>query len=152
MQIANYAAMPTAFLPHVAGVVRDLASDDNVPVLIHCTAGKDRTGVLIAILLGALAVPAAEIEADYLRSRVSADFVLDRPDMLAELAKQLGFEPAADLVNALVGVDLDYLRAAGEAICSSWGSLRSYLLAAGVDDALLQRFTSAMTASGLEAP
>jgi protein-tyrosine phosphatase len=38
------------------------------PVLIHCTAGKDRTGVMTAILLTTLGVSKKDIYGDYLRS------------------------------------------------------------------------------------
>jgi hypothetical protein len=43
-----------------------LASADHHPIVIHCTAGKDRTGVSTAFLLSILGVPREVIEADYL--------------------------------------------------------------------------------------
>lgn len=42
-----------------------LARDDAWPALVHCTAGKDRTGVMIALLLGLAGVSAETIAADY---------------------------------------------------------------------------------------
>lgn len=46
-------------------IFSQLAQRDNLPAVIHCTAGKDRTGVSIAILLDLLGVPADVIIADY---------------------------------------------------------------------------------------
>jgi protein-tyrosine phosphatase len=51
--------------PQIAAVIRLLADPDALPGLVHCTAGKDRTGVIIALLLGAVNVPAETIVADY---------------------------------------------------------------------------------------
>jgi protein-tyrosine phosphatase len=51
--------------PQIAAVIRLLAEPDALPGLVHCTAGKDRTGVIVALLLGAVGVPAETIVADY---------------------------------------------------------------------------------------
>ncbi len=44
---------------------RALADPQQLPMIVHCTAGKDRTGVAIAILLSALGVDDETIAADY---------------------------------------------------------------------------------------
>ena len=71
------------------------------PVLFHCTAGKDRTGLAAALILTALGVPRAAVVRDYL---ATAD--LWRPDerLLAQL-------PAA-VHAAVFGVESAYLDAA----------------------------------------
>jgi protein-tyrosine phosphatase len=50
---------------HLVEVVRAVIEPDGTPVAIGCAAGKDRTGVAIAIILSALAVPRELIVADY---------------------------------------------------------------------------------------
>ena len=62
---ANYAAMPAALAPFMPALFGALA-ERRTPLLIHCTAGKDRTGVAIALLLLALGVARDEMLADYL--------------------------------------------------------------------------------------
>ena len=42
-----------------------LAAADHLPAVFHCTVGKDRTGVLAALVLGCVGVPAAAIVEDY---------------------------------------------------------------------------------------
>jgi protein-tyrosine phosphatase len=42
-----------------------LAASGGFPAIVHCTAGKDRTGLIVALLLGLVGVPAATIVADY---------------------------------------------------------------------------------------
>ena len=58
-----------------AEAVHALARPGALPALVHCTAGKDRTGVLMALVLDVLGVGEKAIVADYLRSheQLSAD-------------------------------------------------------------------------------
>ncbi|MEZ0108136.1 protein-tyrosine phosphatase [Catenulispora sp. EB89] len=58
-----------------ADAVRALARPGALPALVHCTAGKDRTGVLVALVLDVLGVGEKAIVADYLISneRLSTD-------------------------------------------------------------------------------
>ncbi|SHN47000.1 tyrosine-protein phosphatase [Cryptosporangium aurantiacum] len=49
----------------LAGIVAALAEPDALPAVVHCTAGKDRTGTVIALVHALLGVSAADIEADY---------------------------------------------------------------------------------------
>jgi protein-tyrosine phosphatase len=53
-----------------AGAVRELARPGALPALVHCTAGKDRTGLLIALVLTVLGVEESVIVEDYMRSNV----------------------------------------------------------------------------------
>jgi protein-tyrosine phosphatase len=54
--------------PNLTDAVRALADADVLPALIFCSAGKDRTGLVTALLLGALGVADEDIVADYARS------------------------------------------------------------------------------------
>ncbi|HLF40548.1 MAG TPA: tyrosine-protein phosphatase [Acidimicrobiia bacterium] len=49
----------------VAAVLRIIAEADTRPVVFHCVAGKDRTGVVAAVLLGLLGVSDEDVIADY---------------------------------------------------------------------------------------
>ncbi|MEU7867430.1 tyrosine-protein phosphatase [Dactylosporangium sp. NPDC049140] len=49
----------------ITAAVEVIADADNAPVVVHCVAGKDRTGVVSAVTLGALGVPDDVIAEDY---------------------------------------------------------------------------------------
>ncbi|HET9516570.1 MAG TPA: tyrosine-protein phosphatase [Actinoplanes sp.] len=58
----NFVEQGTAAL---AGTLSVIAEEDNAPVVVHCMAGKDRTGVALALTLALLGVSDADIAADY---------------------------------------------------------------------------------------
>lgn len=62
--IANYRRFPQEQHEGIGAVLR-LLTRGRVPLLVNCTAGKDRTGVTAAIVLSALGVPREIVRADY---------------------------------------------------------------------------------------
>jgi protein-tyrosine phosphatase len=52
----------------IAGALSVIAQSSSAPVMVHCTAGKDRTGILVALVLRLLNVPDDEIIVDYAAS------------------------------------------------------------------------------------
>ncbi|GIQ70805.1 protein-tyrosine-phosphatase [Xylanibacillus composti] len=82
-------------------VFEQLAVAEGQVVLFHCAAGKDRTGVVAALLLGLAGVDREAIIADYAESAVNLTPIMDefraeRPDMLPEemYERFLGSAPA----------------------------------------------------------
>jgi protein-tyrosine phosphatase len=71
-------------------VLAALASPDALPALIHCTAGKDRTGIIAALVLSLVGVDRKTIGEDY---RLSAQFLRDQ-ELNREAPSELrnGFE------------------------------------------------------------
>ncbi|HUE26387.1 MAG TPA: tyrosine-protein phosphatase [Solirubrobacteraceae bacterium] len=61
----------------VVGSVRTIARADGV-VLVHCAAGKDRTGVVVALALDAVGVDRDAIVADYLATRARIEAIIAR--------------------------------------------------------------------------
>ncbi|MAI77780.1 MAG: protein tyrosine phosphatase [Deltaproteobacteria bacterium] len=74
-----YFLMLTFAQQPIAEVIRLLAHED-APAVFHCAAGKDRTGVISAILLSLLGVPEDTIVADYAFSRQNIDLINQRLD------------------------------------------------------------------------
>ena len=61
-----YAAYATDHLPRYRALFDLLLREERLPLLFHCSAGKDRTGFGAALLLTALGVPRQTVIADYL--------------------------------------------------------------------------------------
>lgn len=120
------------------GVLTQLA--DGGPQLFHCSAGKDRTGWVAALLLHVAGVDDPTIEADYLltNSRSAAS----RARTEAEIARGLGPEAVAVFEPVLVA-DIEYLHAALATVEEQYGDRASYLREGlGLDDAVLGRLRS----------
>jgi len=90
--------------------------EDQAPLVIHCTAGKDRTGFASALILHALGVPDNIIAEDYLLTNQ-----LNRFDPLA------GSQLPADVRDAIRGVEASYLDAGLDAARADYGDLEAYL-------------------------
>jgi protein-tyrosine phosphatase len=62
---ARYSYMVSEAAPALTRAIQVLAAPDALPAVFHCSAGKDRTGVLSALILGFLGVPDETIVEDY---------------------------------------------------------------------------------------
>ncbi len=109
------------------------------PVLIHCTAGKDRTGLLAALTHHALGVHRDDAVADYLLTNVAARVEARIPTVAKALEQSLGKTPSDVAVRAFLGVDARYLETALDAIAAQSGSVDAYLAELGVDAAAVER-------------
>ncbi len=117
-------------------VFRRLADADSLPALVHCTAGKDRAGLTMALLLLALGVPEEVVVADYSQSNRYYDH-FRRYVPLGRL-RLLGVT-IEDMYPFLVA-DPAILRATLAYLAERYGSVGNYLRRqAGLDDETLER-------------
>lgn len=112
----------------IGQVLRAIGAGES-PALLHCTAGKDRTGVVAAMLLLLLGVPEERVYEDYLRSNdaVSAQIARFRAAGAAS-----GMPPALaamppETIRVLLGVERSFLDAAFAAIRARYGSIDAYV-------------------------
>jgi protein-tyrosine phosphatase len=90
--------------------------DHRAPLVIHCTAGKDRTGFACALVLHALGVPEDAIAEDYL---LTNRFYKRDPSAGTDLPD--------DVRQAIGSVDASFLAAGFDAISTDYGDLENYL-------------------------
>jgi protein-tyrosine phosphatase len=118
-----------------------LAIPGAIPAVFHCAAGKDRTGILAALVLGGLGVDHDVIVADYaltaaamvrMRTWVEANHPETATRMGAAPPFMLAAHPTA-MRNAIDGLVADH------------GSIRGYLSSIGVGTALLDQLADTLT-------
>ena len=78
-------------------------------LLVHCAAGKDRTGIFCALVLGELGVSDADIMADYLMTNDAVDFDALIPNVQKSLKDGFGVEMPADEMRVFLGVQKEFL-------------------------------------------
>jgi protein-tyrosine phosphatase len=112
----------------VVGALRTIAAAPGA-ALVHCAAGKDRTGVVIAMALSAVGVPREEVIADYVATGERIEQILDRLRSSPTYAADIDNIPAHEhdprpeiMVRFLTHLDEDY------------GGPLAWLAAHGFDD------------------
>lgn len=93
-------------------------------VLFHCFAGKDRTGIGAALVLGLLGVSQSDILHDYLLTNVQRQ---DDNAKLLETAKSQGLsDERLPAIQRIMSVDQSYLKHAVDQMTENFGSLQAY--------------------------
>ncbi|WP_330254537.1 tyrosine-protein phosphatase [Nocardia sp. NBC_00565] len=124
-----------------AQAFKDIASAQGA-VLYHCTAGKDRTGWMTAILMSALDVPKGQIYHDFLDS--NDNLAAGNKALLDGLVAQ-GLVTDRALWEPILGVQRDFLDAAFDQVQASYGSFDRFLSdGLGVDNATLDALRAKM--------
>jgi protein-tyrosine phosphatase len=103
----------------------ELSNPSDAPLLIHCTAGKDRTGITIALLLEILGVPDDVIIADYtLSNHYYESFAAYAQHTLD---KMRWFHVTADVIQPFLLADARIMTQTLRHIRSTYGSVEFYL-------------------------
>lgn len=119
-----------------------LAVPGALPAVFHCAAGKDRTGLLAALVLGGLGVDHEVIVADYALTRSGMERMrawvrVNHPEM----AERMGETPAF-----MLAANPEAMRVVLAGLVAEHGSIRAYLSSIGVGRALLDQLADALTA------
>ena len=131
----DYCLMLDGFRGRIARAVSSIANAPEGGVLVHCYAGKDRTGIVVALLLALVGVPKETIVADY---AVSADHLWplweeQQRRAIATLPPHSPPEAMAELLDHLAGTH---------------GGAEAYLKASGLTDEELARLSERLVEPG----
>ena len=140
--VDRYLEMLEQGAPAIAAIFELLATDGCRPLAFHCSAGKDRTGVVAALLLASVGVGDDDIAADYTTSAAAmaklVEWVrLHRPEAADAMSRQ----PAAFLSCPPEAMHVFLAR-----VRERWGSVTSYLDAIGVEASTLAAVRDALLA------
>lgn len=131
-----------------------LLDESNWPIMIHCTAGKDRTGVAVALLMEALGVDRASIMEEFLltneMSRVEAKAaLLAKKQKYAGNGHRLGKTPSAGAWQTIIGVQPEMLEAFYASVEAQYGSMDAFLAGIGVDQDAREMLAASLTTEQL---
>ena len=121
-------------------------ADSDGPTLVHCTAGKDRTGMVVAVLLSAVGAPREAVIADYTATRARM------PAVLGRIEAAPGFEDEAEAVRRILDERPDLVDAPAAAIeafldaLEDQGGAATWLVAQGLPEATLERLRDRLVA------
>lgn len=134
-----YRLMLERFGERFAAVLEVIADPANQPVVFHCAAGKDRTGLVAALLLSALGVDDDVVAADYAITAEHMDELVARHR--ARARKSAAY---AEVSESLFAAEASVMRAVLEAVRTDYGSAAGYLVAHGLEPGALEHLRSSL--------
>lgn len=140
--VPHYLGYLTTVPESVAGVFKALATapDTALPAVIHCTAGKDRTGVAVALVLSAIGVDDETIAEEYAAGSDRVAEVMERLRTMASYGDTVDrLPPAANITPP------EYMLRFLAGVREQHGGVREFLLANGVTEDELLRLRAALT-------
>ena len=136
--IEGYRMIEEEGAPGFQQMMAVVLDESNWPVLIHCSAGKDRAGVAAMLILEAIGVDRNTIMEDFLltneisRAEEKAVF-LSRERKSSSIGKRSGGGASASAWFPIVGVRAEMLEAFYASVDEEYGSMDAYLTELGVD-------------------
>jgi protein-tyrosine phosphatase len=142
--VALYRALPAWMASRIAGMFQAI-EQGHIPMIVHCAAGKDRTGIAVAVLLRSLDVPEDTAIEDYLLTNQTGDFeafVRSRHDAQLGVADHHAplLSMPEEMRRVLFSADAAFLQAAFEQIDRELGGIDAYLAkTVGISDQTRER-------------
>lgn len=139
-----------AYRPGIVDAYRrtfEALADRPTPVLIHCAAGKDRTGVLVALLQRAAGVAEDDVMADYLLTN-RVEHPPERIERFGRwMSERYGGAHTDAAIRLALGVEPGFLEATWASMDERNGGVNGYLRdVLGVDDAKREAAVAALYA------
>jgi len=120
-----YREYATGYLPQLKALFKHISDPDHLPILIHCSAGKDRTGVVSGLIQQVLGLSPEVILDDYLKTNENLVAYVD--DVAERLRKLAYFGIPWRMYMPLFDARADYLNAAFAQIKEEFGALDGWL-------------------------
>lgn len=136
-----------AFRPGLMAMIRKMLAElaeGRGPSLVNCMAGKDRTGIAVAMVQLAAGAHRDDVIADYLLTNTAGN-VEARIAAGAQTIRDITGQADEEVVRILMGVEAEYLESAFGMIADEHGSIDAYLAEGlGADDRLRGRLRDAL--------
>jgi protein-tyrosine phosphatase len=120
-----------------------LGGEEHYPLVFHCAAGKDRTGVLAALVLSILGVEREAIVADYVITAERLRFIMERWLADPEFAERMAKVPATRF-----SVEAPTMEGFLDQLQARYGGAREWALDAGAPAEVLDRMADLLLEPG----
>jgi protein-tyrosine phosphatase len=140
MLIARYREIADIGAANIARAVEIVADPASHPVVVHCLAGKDRTGVLVAVILSLLGVPDETVVADYALSQAAMAELRAR----ARAAGRLDESRPSEMIEEVFSAAPRTMEGLLAALRQDYGSVEGYARAAGVSAGTIDQLRRAL--------
>ena len=120
-----YRDYATGYLPQLRALFKRISNPENLPLLVHCSAGKDRTGVVSSLIQQMLGVPAEVTMDDYLITNQNMDVY--NAEIMRQLSKLAYFGVPWKMYVPLFDARRDYLNAAFAQVKEEFGALENWM-------------------------
>ncbi|NLN96789.1 MAG: tyrosine-protein phosphatase [Eubacteriaceae bacterium] len=111
-----------------ADILKIITDEKQLPILIHCTNGKDRTGFMIALILLICRVPEETVYSDYTLSNYTFDEAFDTLGTILHDEINAVTEIKKSALRDFFGVKPDWLKITLDYINKQYGNVETYLL------------------------
>lgn len=126
LMVGLYEGMVSDNIPSIRLLIHQILDSDGA-VLYHCSAGKDRTGIVTALLLSVLNVDRGTIVNEYLLSDYYRRGKIKKMLGKAKLAKIIKPHIGIEAIQHFMSVDERYINAAFDVIDHKYGGMEKYI-------------------------
>ncbi len=132
-------------MAQVKEIVTLLAEEGNTPALIHCTAGKDRTGFIVAMIQLVVGVPFDAVLADYLRTNDA--FAPSLAKFSKTVRRLTLYRVTEERIRAVMMAHPEHLNDVYESILARYGTVHAYLVGAcGIEEGVIEKLKNRLLA------
>jgi protein-tyrosine phosphatase len=139
MLAARYQEIAQIGSSYIAQAISIVADADTHPIVVHCLAGKDRTGVVVALVLALLGVPDEVVAEDYALSNLAMAALRERAEASGVPQRR---SPAVS--NEVFSAKPSNIAALFAALRDAHGSLEDYVISSGVKPAAIESLRAAL--------
>lgn len=151
--VLAYEAILEHGAPVYGRIIKHLADEGSEGTLVHCTAGKDRTGVIVAVVLSLVGVPDEAIATEYQLTEIGLSE--RRPFLIERLAATGAFgegDEARAAAERMTGSKKESMLGTLKFVVQKYGSVERYAKEyCGVDDAVLSKLRTRFVGEGSSA-
>lgn len=117
---------------HLKDVLQEIRSAvEEGSVIFHCTAGKDRTGVVAMLLLGICGVSKQDIATNYMQTATNLKYNRYFSEGAKKMSEQYLAKLGKDLMQIMISSDDEHIEYAYDYFINKYGSFHNYFLHVG---------------------